>query len=212
MTKIGLTKIAIAVSTFACAGLLSVSWSEQRGVSLSVESAQARIGHPLTPLSGAGVARRHYRRAAYGYGAGVVGAGLAAGAIGAAAVAATSPGYYGGGPYVGTGWGYPGGYTSNYYGGYGYPGGYYGGYANRSYVTGRPTLIPRYYGGYAAGNYYCSYGVGCGYGADNYYASYNMPGFPASFYGVYGGYSDGYYGRYVNRRFVTGRPTLVPRY
>ena len=34
----------------------------------------------------------------------------------------------------------------------GYPGGYYGGYAsngvyaNRSYVTGRPTLIPRRYG------------------------------------------------------------------
>jgi hypothetical protein len=24
-------------------------------------------------------------------------------------------------------------------------GGYYGGYANRSYVTGRPTLIPRRY-------------------------------------------------------------------
>ena len=31
----------------------------------------------------------------------------------------------------------------------GYPG-YYGGvYANRSYVTGRPTLIPRYYGGWS---------------------------------------------------------------
>jgi hypothetical protein len=42
-------------------------WSEQSGVSLSVESAQARIGRPLTPLSVAGVARRHYRRAAYGY-------------------------------------------------------------------------------------------------------------------------------------------------
>jgi hypothetical protein len=83
--------------------------------------------------------------------------------------------------------------------------------ANRSYVTGRPTLIPRYYGGYAAGNYYCSYGVGCGYGAENYYGSYNIPGFPASFYGEYGGYSDGYYGRYVNRSYVTGRPTL-PRY
>jgi hypothetical protein len=142
-------KIAIATSAFACATLLSFSWSEQRGVSLSVESAQARIGRPLTPLSVAGVARRHYRRAAYGYGAGVVGAGLAAGAIGATAVAATSPyGYYGGGPYVGTGWGYYGGYPGNYYGSYGYPGGYYGGgYANRSYVTGRPTLVPRYYGG-----------------------------------------------------------------
>jgi hypothetical protein len=42
-------KIAIATSAFACATLLSFSWSEQRGVSLSVESAQARIGRPLTP-------------------------------------------------------------------------------------------------------------------------------------------------------------------
>ena len=144
-----LRTFAIATSTFACAALLSFGWSEQSGVSLSVESAQARIGRPLTPLSVAGVARRHYRRAAYGYGAGVVGAGLAAGAIGAAAV---SPwGYYGGGPYVGTGWGYYGGYPGSYYGAYaagGYPGGYYGGYANRSYVTGRPTLIPRHYGGW----------------------------------------------------------------
>jgi len=35
-------------TTFACAALLSFSWSEQRGVSLSIESAQARIGRPLT--------------------------------------------------------------------------------------------------------------------------------------------------------------------
>ena len=171
--KLALKRTAIATSTVACAALLSFSWSEQRGVSLGIESAQARIGRPLTPMSVAGVARRQYRRAAYGYGAGVVGAGLAAGAIGAAAVAATSPyGYYGGGPYAGTGWGYYGGYPGGYYGGYanrsyvtgrptlfpryyggtyaadGYPVGYYGGYANRSYVTGRPTLFPRYYGGW----------------------------------------------------------------
>src|SRR5215475_2673310 len=103
MTRTGLTKIAIAISTFAGAALLSFGWSEQRGLSLSVEEAQARIGRPLTPLSVAGVARRQYRRAAYGYGAGVVGAGLAAGAVGAAAVAASSP-YYDGGYYGG----YPG--------------------------------------------------------------------------------------------------------
>jgi hypothetical protein len=45
---------------------------------------------------------------------------------------AAAPVYYGGG-----------------YGFYGeYPAGpvYYGGYANRSYITGRPTLFPRYYG------------------------------------------------------------------
>ena len=125
-------KAAIATSTLACATLLSFNWSEQHGVSLAVETAQARIVR---------------------------------------------------------------------------------GYANRSYVyvPGRPTLIPRTYGGYAAGNYYCSYGVGCGYGAENYYSSYLMPGFPASFYGVYGGYSDGYYGRWVNPGYTTGRPTPIPR-
>ena len=100
--QMSLRTFAIATSAFACATLLSFGWSQQSGVSLSVESAQARIGRPWTPLSVAGVARRQYRRAAYGYGAGVVGAGLAARA------------YYGG--------------------------------ANRSYITGRPTPIPRYYG------------------------------------------------------------------
>ena len=110
-------KAAIATSTLACAALLSFDWSEQHGVSLAVETAQARVAR---------------------------------------------------------------------------------GYVNRSYVVGRPTAIPRYYGGYAAGNYYCSYGVGCGYGTlEDYYRSFAIPGFPA-FYGEYGGYLDGY-GRYVNR-------------
>ena len=68
MNQMRLRKLAIAGSTFACAVLLSFSWSEQRGVSLSVESAQARVGRPLTPVSVAGVARRQNRRAAYGYG------------------------------------------------------------------------------------------------------------------------------------------------
>ena len=111
-------KIAIATTTFACTALLSFGWSEQRGVSLSIESAQARVGRPLTPVSVAGVARRQYRRGAYGYGygAGAAGSGLAAGtavaagAIDTAAGVATAPfGFmvaalmYGGGPYAGTG-------------------------------------------------------------------------------------------------------------
>lgn len=147
----------IAASTFACAALLSFNWSERGGVSLSVENAQARVGRPLTPVSVAGVARRQNRRAAYGYGAGAVGAGLAAGAIGATAIAAASPyGYYGSGPYVGTGWGNYDGYgTGGYYGAYAAGDGGY--YANRSYVTGRPTLFPRYYGGYGTGGYYGAY-------------------------------------------------------
>jgi hypothetical protein len=92
-------KIAIATTTLTCATLFSFDWSEQRGASLSIESAQARIGRPLTPVSVAGVARRNYRRAAYGYGAGAVGAGVAAAAIGTAAIAANTPGYYGSGYY-----------------------------------------------------------------------------------------------------------------
>jgi len=80
MKRKNLIKVTAAVSTFACAALLSVGWSEQHGASLSVESAQARVGRPLTPVSVAGVARRQNRRAAYGYGYG-------AGVAGAAAVA-----------------------------------------------------------------------------------------------------------------------------
>ena len=99
----------IAISASACAILFSFGWSEQGGLSLSVESAQARVGRPLTPVSVAGVARRQARRGAYGYGygAGVVGAGVAA--VGtAAAIAATSPYRTWGSPYY-TGAGYSSG-------------------------------------------------------------------------------------------------------
>ena len=147
MNQIRLRKAAIATATFACAALFSFSWSEQSGISLSVESAQARVGRPLTPVSVAGVARRQNRRAAYQYygspnnrgglvggddagtyspapyyGGSAVGAGLgAAAAVGtAAAVAATQPWGWGGRPYVGAGY-YGGGPLNAQaaYGGYG---------------------------------------------------------------------------------------------
>jgi len=104
MTRTRATRIAVAVSTFTCAALFSFAWSEEHGVSMSVDSAQARVGRPLTPVSVAGVARRQTRRAAYGYGAAAVGVGAAA--VGtAAAVAATSPGWgWGTGPYTGAGY------------------------------------------------------------------------------------------------------------
>jgi hypothetical protein len=79
--------------------MLTFDWTEQKGLSLSVESAQARVGRPLTPVSVAGVARRQGRRAAIGaaaVGAGVVGAGVAA----AGYYGATAPYYGGGGPYA----------------------------------------------------------------------------------------------------------------
>jgi hypothetical protein len=96
MTRKKLIKITAAVSTFACTALLSVGASEQHGVSLSVDSAQARVGRPLTPGSVAGVARRQNRRAAYGYGYGAGAAGAAALATAGVVAAATAPAYWGG--------------------------------------------------------------------------------------------------------------------
>jgi hypothetical protein len=49
----------------------SLQWS-QKNVALSLESADARVGRPLTPGSVACVHRRAYRRAYYGYGYGMV--------------------------------------------------------------------------------------------------------------------------------------------
>ena len=92
-------KAALAASAFACAALFSFAWSEQGGISLSVESAQARVGRPLTPVSVAGVARRQTRRAVYG--TGLAGAAV----VGTAAAVAAAPyygraGYYQGAPYA----------------------------------------------------------------------------------------------------------------
>ena len=129
--KVALKRAAIATSTVACVALLSFSWSDRRGVSLGIETVQARSNRPST--SGAGLARRHFRRPDAGY------------ESWAAAVAATtSPWNYNdyycyGDPYAGRG--YPPGY---YY--RSYPGGYC---VSSDYVTGlyaKPTLFPRYYG------------------------------------------------------------------
>src|SRR5262245_47014911 len=99
-------RAALVASVFTCAALFSFGWSEQNGISLSVESAEARVGRPLTPVSVAGVGRRQARRAAYGYGPGVVGAGLAGAAVvGTAAAVAGAP-YYGGPGYYSGGAGY----------------------------------------------------------------------------------------------------------
>jgi hypothetical protein len=129
--KVALKRTAIATSTVACLALLSFSWSEQRGVSLGVESAQGADRSTVAPLSVARVARRQYRRS---------GQELFAEAV----AATTSP------------WNYDDYYCyATPYGGSGYPpGSYYyssypGGYCvSRSYVTGlytQPTLFPRYY-------------------------------------------------------------------
>jgi hypothetical protein len=119
-------RAAIAFSAVACAAIFSFDWSEQGVISMSVESAQARVGRPLTPVSVAGVARRQHRR--HVYGAGAIGAGVAGAAVigTAAAVAATAPyyggaGYYAGGPY----------YQGTRY----YTGGPYAAYPAQDYAT-----------------------------------------------------------------------------
>ena len=86
MKRIG--TFAIAATTMIGATLFSFGWSEQGGVSLSVESAQARVGRPLTPVSVAGVARRQTRRAVVG------GAAVGAAAAGTACVRVLVNGSY----------------------------------------------------------------------------------------------------------------------
>jgi hypothetical protein len=67
----------IGAAAFFCAAPLSLHWSPTKTPSMSVDTADARIGHPLTPGSVAGVNRRVHRRAYYGAAAaGAVGAGL----------------------------------------------------------------------------------------------------------------------------------------
>ncbi|MFO1109049.1 MAG: hypothetical protein U1E61_07710 [Bradyrhizobium sp.] len=55
-----------AAAVVVCFAVSSVQWSQERGLSFSADSAQARVGRPLTPVSAAGVARRTTRRAVVG--------------------------------------------------------------------------------------------------------------------------------------------------
>jgi hypothetical protein len=66
MKKISAKRLILTAAVVACGICGSVSWSRNDGLSLSVESAQARVGRPLTPVSVAGVARRTTRRAVVG--------------------------------------------------------------------------------------------------------------------------------------------------
>ena len=69
ISVIGATLVAAAV---LCAAPISLHQSQDKGLSLSVDKARARIGRPLTPGSVAGVHRRYERRAYRGgyYGGG----------------------------------------------------------------------------------------------------------------------------------------------
>jgi hypothetical protein len=112
-------KTILVGSAFVCATSLSVGWSDHSNLQLSVASAQARVGRPATPMSVAGVARRHVRRGTYPY----VGAGVAAAAaIGTAAAIGSAYNSYYGDPYGAYAYDAApyGAYGAGPYGGYGY--------------------------------------------------------------------------------------------
>jgi hypothetical protein len=64
--KAGLICVAVAAGAILCAMPLSVRPSAISGVAVSVDQAQARVGHPLSAGSVAGVHRRAARRCAAG--------------------------------------------------------------------------------------------------------------------------------------------------
>ena len=97
----------IAAAAFFCAAPLSLQWSPAKSPSLALDTANARIGHPLTPMSVAGVHRRAMRRT-FGVAANLgyhpVARAAAVGAV-AAGAAATGAGW--GGGFGGWGWNSP---------------------------------------------------------------------------------------------------------
>jgi hypothetical protein len=66
MKKLSMIGILVGAAVL-CAAPISLRQSQDKGVSFSVDRAEARIGRPLTPGSIAGVNRRHNRRAGYNY-------------------------------------------------------------------------------------------------------------------------------------------------
>jgi hypothetical protein len=77
MKKLTLFGVAALTAALIAAAPFSFNWSPAKTASFSLDTAQARIGRPLTPGSVAGVhrrvVRRTYRRGAY-YGAAAAGA------------------------------------------------------------------------------------------------------------------------------------------
>ena len=83
MKKLSLLGATLGAALICAAVPLSLHWSPAKTLAVSVDTADARIGRPLTPMSVAGVNRRVHRRAYYG-----------AAAAGAAAVGAAAAGAY----------------------------------------------------------------------------------------------------------------------
>jgi hypothetical protein len=71
MRKLALIGATVMGAVFFSAAPISVNWSGEKNLSVSLDKAYAVIGRPLTPGSAAGVHRRHTRRAVRHCAAGV---------------------------------------------------------------------------------------------------------------------------------------------
>jgi hypothetical protein len=70
-----LSALGLVVATgLLCSAPVTIDWSPTKAPSFAVDTADARIGRPLTPMSVAGVNRRVHRRAYYGAAAVAAGA------------------------------------------------------------------------------------------------------------------------------------------
>jgi hypothetical protein len=69
MSKLTITSVVVGAALLSAVPFL-LRFSPENGVSLAMDTANAVIGRPLTPLSIAGVHRRAMRRGSYGYGGG----------------------------------------------------------------------------------------------------------------------------------------------
>ncbi len=63
MKKLAIVGLTLIGSMMVCAVPLSLHVSQERSVSVALDTADARVGRPATPGSVAGVARRTTRRA-----------------------------------------------------------------------------------------------------------------------------------------------------
>jgi hypothetical protein len=88
MRQVSIKRALLAAAVVASGTFGSLAWSPSGGLRVSIESAQARVGRPLTPVSVAGVARRTTRRAVVG------GAAVGAAAAGTACVRVLVNGSY----------------------------------------------------------------------------------------------------------------------
>ena len=66
MKPVSARRAFLVAAVIACGMSVSIEWPQGSFLTLSVDSAQARVGRPLTPVSVAGVARRTTRRHIYG--------------------------------------------------------------------------------------------------------------------------------------------------